>query len=107
MSKRFRIAYVIEKGRLHNESALEPYALEIKYLLTGTEEYEQIGPTLLDNFLGFDQDLDVIIPTGRVISSFVLGYIMGFVSAFSIGIYADKDYKFVKAGNKLLTRSPK
>lgn len=97
MSKQFRKAYIVEKGRLHidSEESLQKYAEEIVYILTGTERVEEIASALRSNFFEFNPDRDVIIPTGRVISSFLLGRIMRFMPAFHVGIYNDKDYNFM------------
>ncbi len=100
MSKQFRNAYIIEKGKLNDMSALEPYVSEITYILSGDERDKEIAQAFRDNFTSFNPDLDVIIPTGRVISSFVLGYLMGFIPTFYIGIYRDKNYSFVMIYNQ-------
>ena len=96
MSKQFRKAYIVEKGRLHiaSEESLQKYAEEIVYILTGTEEVKDIAKALRNNFFEFNPDRDVIIPTGRVISSFLLGRIMRFIPAFYVGVYSDKTYNF-------------
>ena len=98
VSKRFRKAYVVEKGRLHvdSEESLQRYAEEIVYILTGTEKAEEIAEALRSNFFEFNPDCDVIIPTGRVISSFLLGRIMRWIPTFYVGVYSDKNHNFMK-----------
>lgn len=102
MSKRFRKAYIVEKGRLHidSEKSLQKYAEEIVYILTGTEEIEEIAKALRGNFFEFNPDCDVIIPTGRVVSSFLLGRIMRFIPTFYVGIYSNKNYNFMEIRSK-------
>ena len=107
MSKRFRTAYVIEKGRLHNKSAIEPYAEEVRYILTGSESNDEIALGLKEHFLAFDATKDVIILAGRVLSSFMFGYFIGFVPAFYVGIYHDKTYSFMKVGLQMFAETPK
>ena len=101
MSKRFRVAYVAEKGELNDIPALEEHADEIHYILTGTEQNEEIQEAIYESFsFVFDPDYDVIIPTGRTIVSFILGYFLGSITAFYIGIYKDKTYNFVRVGRR-------
>ena len=106
MSKRFRTAFVLEKGKLNDMSALEPHAEEIKFLLSGEERSAEIAHRLHDNFMAFDPNLDVLIPTGRVISSFMFGYLMGFATAFYIGIYRDKNYDFLRIWQNMFVEIP-
>lgn len=105
MSKQFRTAYVIEKGKIHDVSALNKYADNIVVLLSGKERNEEITKTLREIFVEFSPDRDIVIPTGRVISSFILGYMMGFIPEFTVGIYKNKDYSFIRLWSKIPMRS--
>lgn len=97
MSKRFRVAYVTEKGKLNDVPALEEHAEKVKYVLKGTEQDAEVIQAIYGTFsFTFDPDYDVIIPTGRTFVSFILGYFMRSVPPFYIGIYRDKQYKFMK-----------
>ncbi len=96
MSKQFRNAYVIERGKLNDVSALEPYAEKIIYILKGDEQDAEIVEAIKNNYYGFTPSLDVIIPTGRVISSFIFGFLLNSWIEISIGVYRNKDYTFLK-----------
>ena len=96
MDKQFRDAYVLERGKTFDLSPLEPYVREIKYVLEGTEKDVDIIKSMRISFLEFDPELDVIVPMGRAIASFMLGYLMGILPEVHIGIYRDKDYNFLR-----------
>lgn len=95
MSRVFRTAFVIEKGKLNDLSALEKHAIKIKYVLNGTEQDLEIVDAIRENFVGYSPGADVIIPTGRVISSLLFGYLLEPWIEITIGIYRDKDYTFL------------
>lgn len=77
-------------------SALKFHAENIMYILKGDERDEEIAISISKVMPGFDRSLDVIIPTGRVIASFILGYMLRELSDFYIGVYSDKKYSFLK-----------
>ena len=96
MSKKFKTAYVVERGKVYNADAIIQYADEVVFLLTGKERGEEIERLLRKNLLTFDPDVDVIITNGRLLASFVLGTIMKELPYYNLGLYQNKDYTFLR-----------
>jgi hypothetical protein len=79
-----------------NVSALGAYADNVTFILQGDERDEEIAEAIRKIMPTFDRSVDVIIPAGRVIASFILGYMLREFSEFYIGVYSDKQYSFLK-----------
>jgi hypothetical protein len=94
VSKDFKIAYVVERGKIYNDSAITQYADEVVFLLIGNEQDGEIERKLRKSLLTFDPENDVIITNGRLLSSFILGLILSDLPYFYLGIYRNKDYTF-------------
>ena len=101
---RFRTAFVIEP--LHDLSALLKYADRIEFLSSGYEQVDGLMTLIGKKLEDFDNNLDVLIPVGRVVASLVTGiFLSKIASPVTLGIFRDKDYYFIKlnlnSGNSL------
>lgn len=98
---KFRRAFVVQP--VHDFSALKNYAQDIRFLSTGYEDIENLEESVDDALANFDQDDDVIIPAGRVITCFIIGFILQIrgINNFIIGVYKDKDYDFYRVENSV------
>jgi hypothetical protein len=95
--KLFRTAYVTQKG--FDMSALFQYVDDIVFLNTGNKKIRNLISHIEENIEGFDPELDVVIPVGKVVFAFILGTAFSRISkgkSINIGIYDQGEYDFIK-----------
>lgn len=102
--QKFRKAFVLEKKKFAFRLVLLEVAEEIVFLLEGDERGDEISHKLQEGLKSFDNSKDVIIPTGRGFVSLLLGYMLSRTESFNLGIYENRDYKFLRIFSNELER---
>lgn len=99
MKKKFRRAFVVEPT--HDIGAVVQDAQDVVFLLGG---FEGLTPDNMSSILSarlpeFDPDNDVIIPIGRIVANFQVGFMLATLfpkRELWMGIYKDHGYEYVK-----------
>ncbi len=100
---RFKHIFVVEPSG-HDFEQLKQYTGDIVFITSGYEQLEELPRKIAEALSKFNPLTDAFVPVGKLVSTMLAGIAIGKVlkledwSEVWVGIYREKDYKFMAVG---------